>query len=543
MKADRLPRLTVVSQGERRVITVEPGFSLRDALDTTDLKVRSGCNGSGACGLCRVRIEEGNAGEPAENELIMLTTEELRDGIRLACRVMPVEDLRIRILNPAPKSDWRRLIVEDPPERGLLTCLYKGRAPGDKEESYGVALDLGTTNIRMSLWDLKRTRRLSSVIGLNRQSCHGSDIMTRLISACASSTQAQEMSRMVRDSIEEGILVMCSREGYDFRKIEHISVVGNTAMLTLLVEKNADLLLRPEYWTAAVDCRPEDGQRWLKGRRMNADFSLEIVQPLGGFVGSDLLADTVATGLTVDDGAGLLIDFGTNSEMALWDGHKLWVTSAPGGPAFEGWGIRYGMPAEPGAIYRVDGVNGDAAPMVHVMGGGEARGICGSGIVDLIAGLVRAGYLSKKGKLAEGLQDKGFVVARGLPDIVLNNRDVDVFQRAKAAIGAGIGVLLKLAGMDAGGLQRICVCGSFGRFLDIRNAQAIGLLPAAPPERVELWGSAALMGCESLLLSADRRDYLESLKHDKTTLVNLSQAPEFEEHFLESLYLQPLQQD
>ena len=100
-----------------------------------------------------------------------------------------------------------------------------------------------------------------------------------------------------------------------------------------------------------------------------------------------------------------------------------------------------------------------------------------------------------------------------------------------------------MAGMDAGGLQRICVCGSFGRFLDIRNAQAIGLLPAAPPERVELWGSAALMGCESLLLSADRRDYLESLKHDKTTLVNLSQAPEFEEHFLESLYLQPLQQD
>jgi uncharacterized 2Fe-2S/4Fe-4S cluster protein (DUF4445 family) len=543
MTADRLPRLTVVSQGERRVITVEPGFSLRDALDTTDLKVRSGCNGSGACGLCRVRIEEGDAGEPADNELIMLAGEELRDGIRLACRVMPVEDLRIRILNPAPKSGWRRLIVEDRPGCGLLTRPHQEGGAGDEEESYGVALDLGTTNISMSLWDLKRTRRLSSVLGPNRQSCHGSDIMTRLISACASSTQALEMSRMVRDSIEEGILVMCSREGYDFGKIEHISVVGNTAMLTLLAEKNTDLLLRPEYWTAAVDCRPEDGQRWLKGCRMNVDVLLEVVQPLGGFVGSDLLADIVATGPTEDDGAGLLIDFGTNSEIALWDGRKLWVTSAPGGPAFEGWGIRYGMAAEPGAICRVDGVKGDSTPAVHVMGGGEARGICGSGIVDLIAGLVRAGHLSKKGKLAEGLQDKGFVVARGLPDIVLNNRDVDVFQRAKAAIGAGVRVLLKLAGMDAGGLRRICVAGSFGRFLDIRNAQAIGLLPAATSERVELWGSAALMGCESLLLSASMRDYLESLKHDKATLVNLSQAPEFEEHFLESLYLQPLRQD
>ncbi len=375
MKAGRLPHITVVSRGERRVITVEPGSSLRDALDTTDLKVRSGCNGSGACGLCRVRIERGNANEPAENELIMLTGEELRDGIRLACRVMPVGDLHVGIVNPAPKSEWRRLIVEDLPECGLLTRPHKERAPGAEEESYGVALDLGTTNIRMSLWDLKRTRRLYSVLGPNRQSCHGSDIITRLIWACASSTQASEMSRIVRDSIEEGILDMCSREGYDFRKIDHISVVGNTAMLTLLAGKNADLLLRPEYWTAAVDCRPEDRQELLKGRRVDADVLLEIVQPLGGFVGSDLLADTLATGLTGDHGAGLLIDFGTNSEIALWDGHKLWVTSAPGGPAFEGWGIGYGMPAEPGAIYRVDGVNGESTPSVHVMGGGEGRGI------------------------------------------------------------------------------------------------------------------------------------------------------------------------
>jgi uncharacterized 2Fe-2S/4Fe-4S cluster protein (DUF4445 family) len=473
----------------------------------------------------------------------MLTEEELRDGIRLACRVMPVEDLRIRIVNPAPKSNWRRLIVEDPPERRLITRPLKGRAPGNGRESYGVALDLGTTNISMSLWDMKRARRLSSVLGPNRQSCRGSDVMTRLISACGSSTQALEMSRMVRDSIEDGIFSMCSGEGYDFRKIHHISVVGNTAMLTLLVEKNADLLLRPEYWTAAVDCRPEEGQEWFKSGRLNADVSLEIVQPIGGFVGSDLLADIVATGLTEGEGTGLLIDYGTNSEIALWDGTRLWVTSAPGGPAFEGWGIRYGMPAEPGAIYRVDELNGDSTPMVHVVGGGAARGICGSGIVDIVANLVRAGHLSNKGKLAEGMQDLGFVVAQGLPDIVLNNRDVDVFQRAKAAIGAGVRVLLKLAGMDADGLQRTCVCGSFGRFLDIRNAQAIGLLPGVSSERVELWGSAALMGCESLLLSADGSDYLESLKHDKTTLVNLSQVPEFEEHFLESLYLQPLRQD
>jgi uncharacterized 2Fe-2S/4Fe-4S cluster protein (DUF4445 family) len=276
---------------------------------------------------------------------------------------------------------------------------------------------------------------------------------------------------------------------------------------------------------------------------MNGDVCLEIVQPLGGFVGSDLLAAIVATGLTESDGAGLLIDFGTNSEIALWDGRRLWVTSAAGGPAFEGWGIKYGMTADAGAVYRVDGLNGDSLPSIHVMGGGEARGICGSGMVDLIAHLVREGKLSTKGKLTEGLKGSGLVIARGSPDIVLDNRDVDAFQRAKAAIGAGVRVLLKLAGMDGDGLRRICVCGSFGRFLDIGNAQALGLLPIAPPVGVELWGSAALMGCESLLLSTDGRAYLESLKRDKTTLVNLSQVPEFEEYFLESLYLQPLLHD
>ncbi len=543
MKADRLPRLTIASGGETRVIAAPPGLSLRDAIGTTDLKVRSGCNGSGACSLCRVRIEEGTANEPGANELVMLTAEELRGGIRLACRVTPVGDLRVRIVNPAPASDWRRLIVEPPPGRRPLARPPGGRAAGDGKESYGVAIDLGTTNISMSLWDLLRARRLSSVLGPNRQSCHGSDVMSRLIAACSSSAQASEMSRVVRGSMEEGILDMCAREGYDFQKIAHISVVGNTAMLALLVEKNAGLLLSPEHWTAAVDCSPEDGRTWFEGCRMNNDASLEVVQPLGGFVGSDLLAGIVATGLTEGDGAALLIDFGTNSEIALWDGTRLWVTSAAGGPAFEGWGIRHGMPADTGAIYRVDGPNGDSAPSVRVVGGGEARGICGSGMVDLIANLARAGLLSKKGKLAEGLRDKGFVVARGLPDIVLNNRDVDVFQRAKAAIGAGVRVLLTMAGMDAGGLRRICVAGSFGRFLDIRNAQAIGLLPVASSERVELWGSAALMGCEALLLSEDGSVYLRSLRRDKTTLVNLSQVPEFGEHFLESLYLQPLGQD
>ncbi|MGD0657578.1 MAG: ASKHA domain-containing protein [Syntrophorhabdales bacterium] len=586
MKTDPLPRLTILSQGERRVITCDEGLSVRDALDTTDLKVRSGCNGSGACGLCRVRIEAGAAGEPRGNELIMLTADELRDNIRLACQVMPAGDITIRVVNPAPKSGWRRITVDNPRSIGQARTR-DGGAPGDDEESYGIAVeqplglasppprqslgaspskvaplphrpshdeesygiavDLGTTNISMSLWDLRKEGRLSAVCGPNPQSRFGSDVMTRLISACGSEEKANQMSRMAGESIEAGILDMCGKDGYDFRKIRRVLIVGNTAMLTLLARKNADLLLRPDYWTAPIDCRPEGGHKWFENGRMGSDVSFEIVQPFGGFVGSDLLAGIVATGLTEGDAPSALIDFGTNSEIALWDGRKLWVTSAAGGPAFEGWGIRCGMPAEIGAIYRVTDAGVGEPPLIHVVGGDDARGICGSGIVDLIANLVQAGTLSRLGKLRQDLLgtgsiDQGYFVARGASDISLDNRDIDVFQRAKAAIGAGIKALSRLSGADIDELRRICVCGSFGRFLNIRNAMAIGLLPAAASERVEIWGSAALAGCESLLLlSPEKDDYLESLKGARTTLVNLSQVPEFDEYFLESLYLQPLQ--
>lgn len=545
MRTDPVARLTILSQGERRVINCDEGLSVRDALDTTDLKVRSGCNGSGACGLCRVRIEAGAASEPQGNELIMLSADELRDNIRLACQVVPAGDITVRIVNLAPKSGWRRIIVDNPRSIGRPGTRDRG-ALGDKEGSLGVAVDLGTTNISMSLWDLRKGSRLSAVFGPNPQSPYGSDVMTRLISACGSEEKANEMSRMAGGAIEEGILDMCGKDGYDFRKIRRISIVGNTAMLALLVRKNAHLLLRPDYWTAPIDCRPEGGHEWFENGRMGSDLSFEIVQPFGGFVGSDLLAGIVATGLTEGDAPGALIDFGTNSEIALWDGRKLWVTSAAGGPAFEGWGIRCGMPAEIGAIYRVSDARVDAPPTVHVVGGNDARGICGSGIVDLIANLVQAGTLSRLGKLRQdvgssGPIDQGYFVARGVSDISLDNRDIDVFQRAKAAIGAGIKALSKLSGTDIDELRRICVCGSFGRFLNIRNAMAIGLLPAAAFERVEIWGSAALAGCESLLLSPEKNDYLESLTGTHATLVNLSQVPEFDAYFLESLYLQPLQ--
>jgi uncharacterized 2Fe-2S/4Fe-4S cluster protein (DUF4445 family) len=267
--------------------------------------------------------------------------------------------------------------------------------------------------------------------------------------------------------------------------------------------------------------------------------TVEVIPPCAGFVGSDLLAGVLATGLT-DRPGGLLIDFGTNSEVALWDGCTLWITSAAGGPAFEGSQVQCGMPAEPGAIYRVDRQPDSAELHFQVIGDGQAEGLCGSGLIDLIACLRASGDLTRTGRFATPSLTEGFVIRRRNPTLRLSHVDVDMFQRAKAAIGVGIKTLLAGAGMAAAELSRICVCGVFGQHLNCPHAQAIGLLPSVPPSQIELCGNTALAGCEWLLLSPASAADLAWLR-ERMTVINLSQAPEFERLFLESLYLEPME--
>ncbi len=531
-----MPLLWVLSNPKDRLIAFTPGKSLREVLDTTDLRVRTGCRGSGACGLCRIQVLAGRVPGPTKNETLLLSEKELQDGVRLACQVIGADDLRIRILRPAPRPNWRKLNPGEIPDwTSLHRSLEKAAEPDDP--AYGLAIDLGTTTVSLSLWDISRNQRLSAVSGLNWQSRYGSDVMTRLQAASQSKESAREISQTVKDCLAEGLLEVCSSEGYDPWKIRTIAIVGNTAMTALLAEKGLDLLSQPRYWTRSIDCRPESTKNWFETVNLRAEVSVNLHQPLAGFIGSDLLAGVLSTRLT-ETAAGLLIDFGTNSEIALWDGTCLWVTSAAGGPAFEGSGMKCGMPAGPGAIYKIE-QNEGMGLAAQVIGDENAQGFCGSGLVDLIAYLTKTGKVDKKGRITAELPERRFVLSVDNPGLFLDGGDIDLFQRAKAAIGAGVRFLLKSARMSAESLQRISICGSFGNYLNIRNAQEIGLLPFISPERVELCGNAALRGCEFLLLSNGKGDGLQRLR-EKSKIINLSQVPEFEDLFLESLFLQPM---
>jgi uncharacterized 2Fe-2S/4Fe-4S cluster protein (DUF4445 family) len=484
-----------------------------------------------------VQIEAGNVHGPTKNEHLVLSAEQLGQNIRLACQLTPKNDLLIRVINTVSKPNWRDL----PPDH--LACTHSHHLSGiqSTETGYGLAVDVGTTHISLSLWDLEHSNRLFGRIGLNPQSRYGTDVVTRLIAAGESPEAVRRIARMPLDAIYKALLDMYALHNVSPREITRVSIVGNTPMLALLTETDPQILLQPRFWTQPVDCRLDDPQTWVSVMGIHPEAAIDVISPFAGFVGSDLLAGVLATGLT-DHPTGLLIDFGTNSEIALWDGNTLRVTSAAGGPAFESCGIQCGMPAEAGAIYRIDQQQDSTGFHFQVIGGGEAKGLCGSGLVDLIAYLRSTGDLTPTGKFATPYARDGFVVNQNSSDIRLTIGDVDMLQRAKAAIGVGINTLLAKAKMKAEELSRICVCGAFGRHLNTRNAQLIGLLPDVPPERIELCGNTALAGCEHLLLSPIKRVDMESLRN-RAVIVNLSQASDFETLFVENLYLQPLRVD
>jgi uncharacterized 2Fe-2S/4Fe-4S cluster protein (DUF4445 family) len=330
---------------------------------------------------------------------------------------------------------------------------------------------------------------------------------------------------------------IAAQTGVQLCEVGKVIVVGNTAMLTLLAGKNYAELLQPENWTRPIDCQPPDTSFLRDAWGLGSDAAIRLIAPLGGFIGSDLLAAVLATHLVEQSVGSLLIDFGTNSEMALWDGSTLHVTSAAGGPAFEGSGISCGMPGEAGAIFRVQ-QNGEGFA-VRVLGETAPQGVCGSGLVDAVAWLRRNGKLDKVGRFTDH-DSTGFVLHEEEHRLALLRSDIDVLQRAKAAIGGGVGWLCRQAGMELSGLHRVYACGAFGHLLDVDHAQQIGLLPPVRSGEVRLESNAALAGCEMLLLSAAAERTLQDVLV-RSKIYNLTEDVEFESLFVNNLYLQPME--
>jgi uncharacterized 2Fe-2S/4Fe-4S cluster protein (DUF4445 family) len=511
-----------------QIIQATPGASVRQVLEDTDLRVRTGCNGNGSCGLCRVRILSGPVSPPTSEEKLNLDSALVEAGLRLSCQVVPLGDVEVEVVDLAPRSAWRPIAPEalrSPARPGVTGVSGPARISR-------IAIDVGTTNIGLAFWGEESRGRLAARRGLNPQSRFGSDVVTRL-QAAHDPVVARDLAHAVELAVAEALREMVVSDGFEVAARPTVVAVGNTAMLSLL-HGSQGRLLDPESWAGPATWLSEKQLHWRLGAGCEA--VVQVVQPLAGFVGSDLLAAVLAANLLQGEVPALLLDFGTNTEIALWDGETLWVTSAAGGPAFEGSGVRCAVPADTGAISRVR-----AGTPLHfeVMGGGPPTGVCGSGLVDWVACLRRTGLLSSRGNLVDGAAEEALSLGGKGSEIILCKRDVDVFQRAKAAIAAGVQLLARRAGVECQNLRRIVTTGLFGRSLDVTNAQAIGLLPSIAPQRVETYDNLALAGCEIVLTSPEGARAVEAVR-GRARLMNLGQCAEFEDLFVQSLFLAPV---
>lgn len=509
-------------------------LSVLDVLYENKIDLSSHCGGRGTCGFCKIKINNQYVNQPTPAELHLLSSEEIQQGKRLACQCYPDRDTEVTLFETRQRYQFKNLTE---PANQLISEKFRLRDK-QNEKQLGVCVDMGTTLIRFSLLDVRANKRLMLFSCPNPQMRFGSDIITRLTHAFDSEHSAKQISCSMADVIRGALSYIEQNKRISFHEIEKVMIVGNTAMLTLFTGKNYKSLMFPKYWNKRIDCRPKDMNPIKIRCGLSPGSSLDIVPPISGFIGSDLLCAVFSSHMIFKYNCALLVDFGTNSEIALWTGGKLWITSAAGGPAFDGCGISCGIAAEPGAIYAVE-TDIDDTIQIKIIDNIPAKGICGSGLLDAIAHFVESGKIKKSGRLANS--DR-LILSRNGREIAINKKDVDTFQRAKAAVASGISCLLNAADKQIEEIEKIIICGSFGRHISIGSAQLLGLLPEIPTERIATMGNAALEGCEHLMLSSDWHEQIAKVS-EKCAFVDLAQTSQFENIYPYHLFLDSFNQN
>ena len=486
--------LTILDHGSARKIPFraedEP---LLDAILTANgITVPHICGGRGACGKCAVRVT-GALSEPDEAER--------RLGKRLSCRTHLLGDAVLEL------SDASAAMQIETGDASIPGC--------DSYQSgeLGVACDIGTTTVVLGLYDLRSGKWLAAASARNPQAAIAADVIGRI--SAALSGKAGTLRELIETQIKD-LTDRCLRTaGAEREKIKKTVLTGNTTMLYLLTGRSPETLSKAPFAADYLfDCDA-----------CVADITAYLPPCVSAFVGADITCAVEASGMTERKETSLLADVGTNGELVLYKDGVLYVTSTAAGPAFEGAGISAGCEAIPGAIDTVRLVNG--IPSCTTIGNREPVGICGSGIIDALAAFLDSGRIDDGGLL---LDDCRLTDAIGL-----TQGDVRQMQLAKAALAAGIEVLLRTAGCTCDEIGTFYVAGGFGKHLNARSAVRIGLFPAELERKMKVLGNAALGGAARLLTDETARARLGAIRASAVP-VSLGGDKLFSDLYMENMF-------
>jgi len=604
----------------QRKVRVPPGVTVFDSASWNGIAIDSTCGGHGTCHKCKVQVD--GASPVSRHDAKTFSKDQLEAGWRLACLVKATRDLAVVvpplttrpkaatvgvgrqvILRPAVQkryveleepsledqaTDLDRLLaaITDLEPRADLHVLrrlpgvlreagFKVTAvivdedlvdvePGDTTaQRYAIAFDLGTTTVVATLLDLATGTPVAVASMLNRQQPFGGDVISRISATMLDPAALGRLQRAACETLAQLAAQVCREGGVDPAHVYEAAIAGNATMTALALGIDPEPLgVAPFVMTTAM---PPTVLAEELGLGLHPRARAVMFPALGAYVGGDIVAGMLASGMDRDKRTRLFIDVGTNCEIVLSDGDTILSTAAPAGPAFEGGAIRSGMRAADGAIETVqlhpDPEDGAEAVVLGVIGDAEPKGLCGSGLVDAVAELVKVRLLDAGGRfvaedvakeLAPGLvdrlttldtergQERVFVLHRPAPDsdpaecVVLTQRDVRELQFAKAAISTGWTLLLEQLGLEHRDVQQVLLAGSFGSYLSAASAVRIGLVPQLPVLRIVAAGNVAGEGAKMALLSVRERVGAQALL-EEVTYVELSDRPEFNDRFVEQL--------
>jgi uncharacterized 2Fe-2S/4Fe-4S cluster protein (DUF4445 family) len=596
-----------------RELEVAPGTSILRAAHAAGIDITATCGGRGRCTSCRVKFVRGTVPPPTIMDELQLGDDLVREGYRLSCQCRVTEPIAVQVAPPLDEQafqilgadrrvrDVGRVAIESgiakqvvkvrlPQEERHQTSDVEellaaiGRAPEDVPHEilrqlpatlrdaegevsvasfgrrvlavekgdtaamkFGLAVDIGTTSVDTALIELESGERLASISSLNPQAVFGGDLMSRIAFAQFNPANLKKLQTRILGLLNQHVEQVVRESGVLAKWIYKVVVVGNTCMHHIL------LGIDPSYVGLAPYAPVMRHPLVLPARdlflKVNPEARVCLLPIVAGFVGADAVAVALATRIYESPEVRIAVDIGTNGEVLLGSQARLWACSAPAGPALEGAQIRHGMRGALGAIDRAR-IEDDVA--VHTIGEAAPLGICGSGIIDVIAGMLDAGILDHTGliqvdgrdrlppRLRERVTMRGeerrFILVRageaGAPgEIALTQDDVRQVQLAKGAIASGVAMLQRIAGIPDEGVAEVMLAGGFGNYVSIRSALRIGLIPPLPAEKIRYVGNAAALGAQLCLVSEPERGRAEriarSIEH-----VSLAAHPDFQDIFV-----------
>lgn len=603
-------KVTLVKNGVSREVTANKDETLMKVLIREGWDLNAPCGGKGLCGKCRI-IATGGLSEPDPDELRHLSSQELEQGIRMACHtkvlseatiyeyvkeeqakiltegaayevnLSPVSAKEVIFLSEATLEDQRddfgRLsdaleleisvktldVAQALPDllRENAYCLMVHHTdheilavspPQNYKNYYGISIDIGTTTVVCYLLNLSTGKRVDVLSELNHQRTFGADVISRMAWCIDHEEGRQDMKKSIVTQLDAMVHELLEKNHLEAIDLTCLSIAGNTAMMHFLMGLKADHIAKTPFTPAFTGSALLEAS--ALGFTLPDGVKAYLLPSLSGYVGADIVAGILSSRMYQSEEICLLLDIGTNGEIALGNKDRIVCCSTAAGPAFEGANIKMGMGGVKGAINKVNRQENTLS--CEVISGGKPVGICGSGIVDAVSLMLSIGVIDDTGRMldedefeggpelaarlieADGM--KAFVLVKGneadySDAIVITQKDIREIQLAKAAIAAGINTLVKAFGVKPEAVGKVYLAGGFGSYLDKENAVGIGLIPKALKDRIVVIGNAAGSGASMALLSRECRNDLAFIKK-KCEYLELSASKEFQEEMIDCIY-------